>query len=124
MPRKARPQHTHRCHRRVPPQRVPFEAIKSIGRWSSDSFSKHLRKHAQILAPYVQAHPDLHQRVSHEQMAVIRWPTQGQARRLEQGSLPARHVGERLQHRAPPQLAGSLPVSRPGQKALGALPTL
>jgi hypothetical protein len=39
---------------------VPFEAMKSIGRWSSDSFSRYLRKHAQILAPYVQAHPDLH----------------------------------------------------------------
>jgi len=51
---------------------VPFEAMKSIGRWSSDSFSRYLRKHAQILAPYVQAHPDLHQRLSHEQMAVIR----------------------------------------------------
>jgi hypothetical protein len=51
---------------------VPFEAMKSIGRWSSDSFSKYLRKHAQILAPYVQVVPDLHQRVSHEQMAVVR----------------------------------------------------
>jgi len=51
---------------------VPFEAMKSIGRWSSDSFSKYLRKHVQILAPYVQANPDLHQRISHEQMAVIR----------------------------------------------------
>lgn len=51
---------------------VPFEAMKGIGRWSSDSFSKYLRRHAQILAPYVQANPDLHQRVSHEQMSVIR----------------------------------------------------
>jgi hypothetical protein len=51
---------------------IPFEAMKGIGRWSSDSFSRYLRKHAQILAPYVQAHPDLHQRLSHEQMAVIR----------------------------------------------------
>jgi hypothetical protein len=51
---------------------IPFEAMKGIGRWSSDSFSRYLRKHAQILAPYVQAHPELHQRLSHEQMAVIR----------------------------------------------------
>jgi hypothetical protein len=49
---------------------VPFEAMKSIGRWSSDSFSRYLCKHAQILAPYIQAHPDLHQRVSHQQMAI------------------------------------------------------
>jgi hypothetical protein len=51
---------------------VPFEAMKSIGRWSSDSFSRYLRKHAQILAPYVQANPKLHQQISQEQMAVIR----------------------------------------------------
>jgi hypothetical protein len=51
---------------------VPFEAMKGIGRRSSDSFSKYLRKHAQILAPYVQANPDLHQKISHEQMSVIR----------------------------------------------------
>jgi hypothetical protein len=51
---------------------VPFEAMKSIGRWSSDSFSRYLRKHAQILAPFVQTHPDLHQRISQEQMSVIR----------------------------------------------------
>jgi hypothetical protein len=51
---------------------VPFEAMKSIGRWSSDSFSLYLRKHAQILAPYVQANPDLHQRISQQQMLVIR----------------------------------------------------
>src|SRR6266849_10715085 len=51
---------------------LPFEAVKNIGRWSSDSFSRYLYKHTQILAPYVQANPDLHHRVSQEQMAVIR----------------------------------------------------
>ncbi len=51
---------------------IPFNAMKSIGRWSSNSFSKYLRKHVQILAPYVQANPDLHQRISHEQMSVVR----------------------------------------------------
>jgi hypothetical protein len=51
---------------------VPFEAMKGIGRWSSDSFSRYLRKHAQILAPYVQANPDLHQQISQEQMSVVR----------------------------------------------------
>jgi hypothetical protein len=33
-------------------QGIPFEAMKGIGRWSSDSFFKYLHKHAQILAPY------------------------------------------------------------------------
>jgi hypothetical protein len=51
---------------------VSFEAMKSIGRWSSDSFSRYLRKHAQILAPYVQANPNLHQDISQQQMSVIR----------------------------------------------------
>ena len=51
---------------------VPFEAMKSMGRWSSDAFSTYLRKHAQILAPYVQANPNLHHRISQEQMSVVR----------------------------------------------------
>ena len=34
-------------------QGIPFEAMKCIGRWSSDSFSKYLCKHMQILAPYI-----------------------------------------------------------------------
>ena len=51
---------------------VPFEAMKSMGRWSSDAFSTYLRKHAQILALYVQANPNLHHRISQEQMSVVR----------------------------------------------------
>lgn len=39
---------------------VPFETVKVIGRWSSDAFILYLRKHAQILAPYMQARPRLH----------------------------------------------------------------
>ncbi len=33
---------------------VPFETVKQIGRWKSEAFTKYLRKHAQILAPYLQ----------------------------------------------------------------------
>jgi len=51
---------------------VSFKAMKSIGKWSSDSFSRYLRKHAQILTPYVQANPNLHQDISQQQMSVIR----------------------------------------------------
>ena len=51
---------------------VPFEAMKSMGRWSSDAFFTYLHKHAQILAPYVQANPNLHHRISQEQMSVVR----------------------------------------------------
>ena len=38
---------------------VPFEAVKVLGRWSGDSFLRYLRRHALIMAPYLQ--PDLHQ---------------------------------------------------------------
>ncbi|KAL1739714.1 hypothetical protein HDZ31DRAFT_68656 [Schizophyllum fasciatum] len=38
---------------------LPFEVVKQIGRWASDSFQKYLRKHAQILAPYMQAKPQV-----------------------------------------------------------------
>ena len=40
---------------------VPFDVIKVQGRWSSDAFTLYLRKHGQILAPYLQAVPQLHQ---------------------------------------------------------------
>ncbi|KAL5487503.1 hypothetical protein ACEPAI_5611 [Sanghuangporus weigelae] len=39
---------------------VPFDVVKAIGRWASDAFSLYLRKHAQILAPYLQAVPEVH----------------------------------------------------------------
>ncbi|KIL60835.1 hypothetical protein M378DRAFT_13874 [Amanita muscaria Koide BX008] len=40
---------------------MSFEAMKAKGRWSSDAFSIYLTQHAQILAPYIQAHPRLHE---------------------------------------------------------------
>ena len=39
---------------------VPFEVMKVKGCWASDAFLIYLTKHAQILAPYMQAHPVLH----------------------------------------------------------------
>ncbi|KAJ3834406.1 hypothetical protein F5878DRAFT_544885 [Lentinula raphanica] len=38
---------------------VPFDAVRVIGRWQSDAFLLYLRKHAEIMAPYLQ--PELHQ---------------------------------------------------------------
>ena len=38
---------------------VPFDVVKSIGRWSGDSFKLYLRKHAVIMAPYLQDSPVL-----------------------------------------------------------------
>ncbi|KAF8154172.1 hypothetical protein B0H34DRAFT_662266 [Crassisporium funariophilum] len=39
---------------------TPFEVMKVKGRWASDAFLVYLRKHAQILAPYMQAIPLRH----------------------------------------------------------------
>ncbi|KZT31024.1 hypothetical protein SISSUDRAFT_995597, partial [Sistotremastrum suecicum HHB10207 ss-3] len=38
---------------------VSFEVVKSMGRWSSDAFAVYLRKHAVIMAPYMQDTPQL-----------------------------------------------------------------
>ena len=39
---------------------MPMEAMKVMGRWGSDAFLRYLRKHAQILTPYIQANPEVH----------------------------------------------------------------
>ena len=39
---------------------VPFDVMKVKGRWSSNTFTLYLRKHTQILAPYIQAAPAVH----------------------------------------------------------------
>lgn len=36
---------------------TPFDVVKLIGRWSSDAFTIYLRKHAQILARFMQHSP-------------------------------------------------------------------
>ncbi|KAJ6595213.1 hypothetical protein DFH09DRAFT_1244549 [Mycena vulgaris] len=42
---------------------IPLEVMKSKEHWASDSFSLYLRNHAEIMAPYMQADPQLHQDV-------------------------------------------------------------
>ena len=39
---------------------TPFDVMKAKGHWASDAFQIYLTKHAQILAPYMQAIPELH----------------------------------------------------------------
>ena len=39
---------------------IPFDVMKVKGCWSSDTFILYLRKHVQILAPYIQAAPAVH----------------------------------------------------------------
>jgi hypothetical protein len=36
---------------------VPLEVMKQKGRWASEAFARYLTKHAQVLAPYMQAVP-------------------------------------------------------------------
>jgi hypothetical protein len=43
---------------------LPIEAMKVMGRWSSDAFLSYLRKHAQILTPLIQANPQAHESFS------------------------------------------------------------
>jgi len=43
---------------------IPFEVMKVKGRWSSDAFLVYLTKHAQILAPYMQAYPKVHAQIT------------------------------------------------------------
>ena len=43
---------------------MPIEAMKVMGRWSSDAFLCYLRKHAQILTPLIQANPQAHEAFS------------------------------------------------------------
>jgi hypothetical protein len=43
---------------------LPIEAMKVMGRWSSDAFLRYLRKHAQILTPLIQANPRAHESLS------------------------------------------------------------
>jgi len=39
---------------------IPFDIMKVKGHWSSDAFTLSLQKHVQILAPYIQAVPAVH----------------------------------------------------------------
>jgi hypothetical protein len=50
---------------------VPFEVVKTKGRWSSDTFQVYLRKHELILAPYIQALPELQSAVARVTMPRI-----------------------------------------------------
>jgi len=49
-----------------------FEAMKVKGRWASDAFLTYLTKHAQILAPYMQACPKIHSEITKLTMPCLR----------------------------------------------------
>jgi len=51
---------------------LPFDVVKAKGRWASNAFLLYLRKHAQIMAPYMQAVPALHESVIRLTMPPVR----------------------------------------------------
>ena len=50
---------------------VPFEVMKTKGRWAGDSFQLYLRKHAVVIAPYIQAAP-IHEKFIRYTMPPVR----------------------------------------------------
>lgn len=48
---------------------VPFEVVKTLGRWKSNAFQLYLRKHAQILVPFLQERPEVHANFLHYTIA-------------------------------------------------------
>lgn len=51
---------------------IPFDVMKVKGCWASDAFLLYLRKHAQILAPYMQAVPVVHEAFVRYSMPPVR----------------------------------------------------
>jgi hypothetical protein len=51
---------------------TPFDVVKTMGRWSGDSFTKYLRKHAIILAPYLQERPEMIEKLTAYAMPPVR----------------------------------------------------
>jgi hypothetical protein len=49
---------------------VSFKTMKIMGRWASDAFHLYLRKHAQILALYLQVTPELHHRMLNDNLRI------------------------------------------------------
>ena len=51
---------------------VPFDVMKAKGRWAGDSFLLYLRKHAIVIAPYIQAAPAVQDAFIHYTMPPVR----------------------------------------------------
>ena len=44
-------------------RQVPLDVVKVKGRWASEAFIQYLRDHAQVMAPFMQAIPDLQEQI-------------------------------------------------------------
>ena len=52
---------------------VPFDVVKAKGRWQSEAFKGYLQKHAQIMAPYMQAKPRAYKTFVRYAMPPVHW---------------------------------------------------
>ncbi|KAF5374416.1 hypothetical protein D9757_011845 [Collybiopsis confluens] len=60
---------------------VPFDVVRAMGRWQSDAFLLYLRKHAVIMAPYMQ--PELHHNTIRYTMPPVRCECSPTARGIQ-----------------------------------------
>jgi hypothetical protein len=51
---------------------IPFDVVKAKGRWQSDAFKGYLRKHAEIMGPYIQKEPVPYDNVIRYSMPPVR----------------------------------------------------
>jgi hypothetical protein len=51
---------------------IPFDVVKTMGRWAGESFTLYLRHHAIILAPYLQDKPEIMDGVTRYTMPPVR----------------------------------------------------
>ncbi|KAJ6472275.1 hypothetical protein DFH09DRAFT_954068 [Mycena vulgaris] len=83
---------------------TPFDVVKTIGRWGSDAFLLYLRKHAQIMAPYMQANPQVHTEFIRISMPPVRCefpPTSHWGSCEDASRTPTNRVPRRIPHIAP-----------------------
>ncbi|KAF8120290.1 hypothetical protein EV363DRAFT_1459728 [Boletus edulis] len=80
---------------------TPFDVVKTMGRWSGDSFTKYLRKHALILSPYLMERPDLVERLSQHAMPPVPYPLGSQLARPKGSSVSGRKARRAFAHSSP-----------------------
>jgi hypothetical protein len=60
-------------------QGLPFDVVKAKGCWACNTFFLYLRKHTQIVAPYMQVVPALHESIICLTMPPVCWPCESPA---------------------------------------------
>ena len=63
--------HQNRINTQVPAGGIPFNMMKAKGHWAGDSFLLYLWKHTIIIAPYIQATPEVQDAFIHYMMPPV-----------------------------------------------------